>query len=91
MGRRSDFSRQHSELPVFLPAPGAASVNFAAQPINASGVPIAFFQVGYAQNTTGWTHFEKKMTLPPGTHHVALVLLLDGTGTAWLDDVAISH
>ena len=70
---------------------GAAVVNFAAQPINASGMPIAFFQVGYAQNTTGWTRFEKKVTPPADTSHVAIVLLLDGNGTAWLDDVTISQ
>ncbi len=69
---------------------GAAAVNFAVQPVNASWVPIAFFQVGYAQNTTGWTRFEKKVTLPADTHHVAVVLLLDGTGTAWLDDVTLT-
>lgn len=55
---------------------GAASVNFAVQPLNAAWGPIAFFQVGNAQNTTGWTRFEEKVTLPPDTGHVAIGLLL---------------
>ena len=68
---------------------GAASANFAVQPLNGSWTPVAFLQVGYAQNETGWKRFEKQVTLPAGTARVALVLLLDGTGTAWLDDVAL--
>ena|GEM_PF-1681899 len=69
---------------------GTASANFAVQPLNSSWTPVAFLQVGYAQNDTDWTHFEKQVTLPAGTSHAAVVLLLDGVGTAWLDDVTVS-
>ncbi len=68
---------------------GAASVSFAVQPM-AGWTPIAFQQIGYLQGTAGWTRFEKQVTLPKDTARIGLVLLLDGSGTAWLDDVSVS-
>ncbi|BDI27956.1 hypothetical protein CCAX7_000070 [Capsulimonas corticalis] len=68
---------------------GGATVNVAVQPMNAAWTPIAFFQTGYVQGDAGWTYFEKKVTLPKDTARFGLVLLLDGQGTAWLDDVSV--
>ncbi len=46
-----------------------------------------FFQLLYAQDTTGWAHFEKEITLPPWTAWFNVGLLVEGEGRAWLDEV----
>lgn len=39
------------------------------------------------QNDTDWTHFEKEIKLPECTASFNVLLLVEGDGKAWLDDV----
>ncbi|MBC7805569.1 MAG: hypothetical protein H7145_05405 [Akkermansiaceae bacterium] len=70
---------------------GTIKVNFAVQPRKDSWEPIAFEQVGYVQNDSEWQSFTKKVTLPEGSVHAAIILLVEGDGEAWLDDVKIGE
>ncbi|MBC8138575.1 MAG: hypothetical protein H8F28_22065 [Fibrella sp.] len=74
----------------FLKSKGNIKVNFAVQPRKDSWEPIAFEQVGYVQNDSEWQSFQKTITLPEGSVHASVALLVEGEGEAWLDDVRIS-
>ena len=50
-----------------------------------------WFHVMDARETSGWTHFEKQVTLQPGSKYVYLVLVLRGKGKLWIDDVSVSQ
>ncbi|HEV7299183.1 MAG TPA: GDSL-type esterase/lipase family protein [Tepidisphaeraceae bacterium] len=69
---------------------GDVKVNFAIQPMAATGTPIEFVQVKYAQGTNDWAEASKQITLPAKTASFGVVLLAEGTGSAWLDDVSIT-
>ncbi len=74
----------------FVKTAGAAVVNVAVQAYRDNWSPISFQQVQYAQNTSDWTKFSREITLPEGTARFGIVLLLDGDGSAWLDEVGLS-
>jgi hypothetical protein len=46
-----------------------------------------FFQIQFVQNDTDWTHFEKEIKLPDWTAFFNIVLMAEGDGKAWLDDI----
>ena len=72
---------------------GKAKVNFYAQAFDNAYHPVAkdaFQQIGFAQNDLEWTQFKKEITLPEGSAHIGLGLLIEGDGQAWLDDVQFS-
>ncbi len=46
-----------------------------------------FIQVKYAQGETDWIAFAKEITLPPWTASFNIGLLVEGNGSAWLDEV----
>ena len=71
----------------FARSAGKVKVNVAVQPYNAGWTPIAFVQLRYLQDDTGWVRFSKEVVLPDGTARFGLVLLIDGDGRAWLDEV----
>ncbi len=73
----------------WIKSAGEVKAHAAVQPMNVSWTPIGFLQTGYLEGTAGWTHFEKQVTLPNDTARFSLVLLLEGTGSAWLDDVTV--
>lgn len=73
---------------------GKAKVNFYAQAFDNAYHPVAkdaFQQIGFAQNDIEWTQFKKEITLPEGSAHIGLGLLIEGDGQAWLDDVQFSN
>jgi photosystem II stability/assembly factor-like uncharacterized protein len=69
---------------------GRAKINAAVQFYDRSGQPFQFTQLLYAQDTTLWQPFTQTITVPPRAATIAFVLLLEGDGTAWLDDFAIA-
>lgn len=70
---------------------GSVKVNVAVQAYNAGWTPVAFIQCGFVQNEADWTAFSKDVVLPAGTAHIGVVLLVDGNGKAWLDEVGIKQ
>lgn len=73
----------------YLRTTGAAKVNVAVQPINGGWTPIGFLQVAYAQNVTDWTPFQRVIEIPAGAARAHLVILIEGKGTAWIDEISI--
>lgn len=74
----------------YLKTEGQAKVNVALQPYDGAWSPITFLQARFSQNDTEWTPFEKEFTLPQKTARFGIVLLLEGEGKAWLDEVSIA-
>lgn len=46
-----------------------------------------FIQLKFVQGESDWTEFSKEVTLPEWTAFFSVGLLVDGDGSAWLDDV----
>jgi len=46
--------------------------------------------VGQLNQSSDWTHVTQKITIPDGTMASLLGLLIEGNGSAWLDDVVVS-
>jgi hypothetical protein len=74
----------------FVKSQGNLKVNVAVQPSNGSWTPISFIQAKYVQGDQDWTPFSAKITIPDGAEHAGIVLLIEGTGKAWLDDVTVT-
>jgi hypothetical protein len=71
---------------------GNVKVNFYVQSFDGGYKPVAsdsFQQIGYVQNSSDWTQFSKTITLPDGTAHLRVGLLIEGEGQAWLDGVRL--
>jgi len=68
---------------------GNAKVNVAVQSFGSDWQPISFQQAHFAMNENDWTAFTKELTLPDGCERFGVVLLIEGDGQAWLDDVQI--
>jgi len=73
----------------FVRSAGKAKVNVAVQPMTADWKPIAFVQAHYVQNNQDWVPFSREIVLPEGTERFGIVLLIEGDGQAWLDEVKL--
>jgi len=51
---------------------------------------MAFEQIRYAQGTSDWTTASRDITLPDGTARFGIVIVIEGEGQAWLDDVKLT-
>lgn len=67
----------------------AASVMVQAFGSDWSKGPLAFIQLAYRHSNQShdWSAWSKRVTLPAGTAHLQIGLLIEGEGKAWLDDV----
>ena len=74
-----------------LKSVGQINAQVALQPLRENWSPIEFKQLKFIQNNSDWTPFSAKVTLPEGTARAQLVLFIEGTGKAWLDDVKIEE
>jgi lysophospholipase L1-like esterase len=74
----------------WMKSSGEVKVNFMLQPTDATWTPIGFVQIGYAQNESDWRQFTREITIPKDAKRANIGLLIEGTGSAWLDDVKIS-
>lgn len=70
---------------------GEARVNVAVQAFAADWSRTEFLQTAFAQGDTEWTVFRRAVTLPSWTGQFQVLLLVEGRGTAWLDDVVASQ
>ena len=73
----------------FVKSTGNVKVNVAVQPFDGTYHPISFIQSKFVMNDTDWSDFSKTIDLPAGTRHCAFVLLVEGEGKAWVDELQI--
>jgi hypothetical protein len=66
---------------------GKVKVNVAVQSFDAGWTRNSFDQVKYIQDDTDWAAFEKECTLPDWAARFNILLLVEGEGSAWLDEV----
>lgn len=83
-------SGQSFVLSGFAKSKGRVKVNVAIQSFSQKSKPIQFQQVQYLKNTQDWTSFSQEVTLPKDTHRFGIVLLVEGQGQAWLDEVKLT-
>jgi hypothetical protein len=74
----------------YVKTDGVAKVNVAVQAFDHNWRPVAFNQACFVEGEKDWTAFSKDITVPPGARNLAFVLLVDGPGRAWLDDLRIA-
>jgi lysophospholipase L1-like esterase len=80
---------QRLALHAWVRAEGKATAIFAVQSYTADWKGIAFKALGKALPGFDWQEAGGEVTLPPKTARFAVVLLLQGEGKAWLDDVEV--
>lgn len=77
----------------WLKTEGGAKVNVGLMPFgdeNGGGwKSFGFVQVKYQEGEAGWQNFSYPVTLPAGTRRIALMLMVQGDGAAWLDDLTL--
>ena len=83
-------SDQSFTISGFAKSKGAVKVNVAIQSFSKKSRPLQFQQVKYLHNTQDWSSFSQNITLPPKTHQFGIVLLIEGQGAAWLDEVKLT-
>jgi lysophospholipase L1-like esterase len=79
------------DLTGWVKTDGTVSVNVMAQAFGSdfSKGPLGFLQLAYVHGNGphDWSSWTKRVTLPEGTVHVLIGMLIEGEGSAWLDDV----
>ena len=58
--------------------------------LNAAGQPISATATAHRNGTLTWEKAALRARSPAGTAQAAVLLTLDGTGTAWFDDLALT-
>lgn len=76
------------KLSGWVRADGGANAMLALQSFTAEWKPIDLKVLGNAMTGFDWRRVEGEVTLPANAAHAAVVLMINGTGTAWLDDVS---
>jgi hypothetical protein len=66
---------------------GAVKAQVAVQAFAEGYTQNRFIQIQFVQNDTDWTHFDKEVKLPEWTAFFNVLLMVEGDGKAWLDDV----
>jgi lysophospholipase L1-like esterase len=66
---------------------GKVKVNVAIQSFDAKVTRNDFKQLKFVQGDTDWQPFESEVTLPAWAEKFHLVLMTEGEGSAWLDEV----
>jgi lysophospholipase L1-like esterase len=73
----------------FLKSTGDVKANACVMSFKPNHDFVRFDQLKYAQNDSDWAAFDKTITLPEGTAFVQLGVMVEGRGSAWLDDVKV--
>lgn len=71
----------------FVKSAGHPKVNVAVQAFDRKYTHNEFIQLKFVQDDTEWTAFTKQVTLPGWADHFNLLLMVDGPGKGWLDEV----
>lgn len=74
----------------FAKSTGNVKVHVAVQSFSKQLRPLQFQPVKYLFNNQDWISFSQEIALPPKTHRFGIVLLLEGQGEAWLDEVKLT-
>ena len=69
---------------------GRVKVNVAVQSFDEKWTRNQFDQVKFVQNDTDWTSFEKDVVIPDWAARFNILLLVEGNGKAWLDEVHVA-
>jgi lysophospholipase L1-like esterase len=69
---------------------GTIKANVLIQCMDDKWKPTHTEQAKFVQNNTDWTEFSKQVKLPDNFVRFNVVLLIDGDGTAWLDEVKLT-
>ena len=75
----------------FAKSQGRVKVNVAVQSFNSDYSRNQFDQVKYLQGDHDWTEFSKDVEIPDWAARFNLLLLVEGAGQAWLDEVTIQE
>ena len=65
------------------------SATVAVQSFDGAWKQIGWTPLAQVQGAADWQAFSQKVELPKDAAHVQMVLLIDGDGQAWLDDVSL--
>jgi ferric-dicitrate binding protein FerR (iron transport regulator) len=68
---------------------GRAKVNAALQAFDEGWTRNEFVQLLYLQDDADWTAFDRTVALPVWAARFNVQLLVEGDGTAWMDDVTV--
>lgn len=68
---------------------GDAKVSVAIQSFDGTWSRNQFDQVQYLQGTSEWTAFDRQVKVPDWAARFNVLLLVDGAGDAWVDDVRV--
>lgn len=71
----------------FIKAAGSAKALVGVQSYTADWKGVQFTALGNAAPGADWQRFSGKVTLPANTARFGIVLMIDGDGKVWLDDV----
>lgn len=77
------------KLSGYIKTEGDAKAQVVVMPLDEKITMNQWKQIVYCQGTTDWRHFQKDVELPEWTGSFRVMLNLEGTGKAWLDDLAI--
>ncbi|MFM2166164.1 MAG: hypothetical protein RIS79_535, partial [Verrucomicrobiota bacterium] len=69
-------------------ADGGANALLAVQSYSSDWKGLSLNILGNSLTGQDWRQVQGEVTLPPGTAHVGIQLMLNGPGKAWLDDVS---
>ena len=79
----------HAEA--WLMADGGATALFGIQTYDANWKGISFSPLGNALSGFDWQNAKGDVEIPVGAAHLGYVCMIEGSGRAWFDDVAISE
>jgi hypothetical protein len=70
---------------------GDVKVNVAIQSFDEGWSKNHFDQLKYIQGTSSWGYFEKLVEIPGWSARFNVLILVEGNGSAWLDDVKLER
>jgi lysophospholipase L1-like esterase len=73
----------------FMKVAGGAKAQVVVQPIDAKWSKNEWKQIKFLAGDSDWEKFEKEVQLPEWTGRFRVMLHVEGTGKAWLDEVTI--
>jgi beta-glucosidase len=77
------------KLAGFIKTAGGAKAQVVVMPIDAKIIKNQWNQIVYRQGDGDWQHFEKEVSLPDWTGTFRVMLHVEGSGQAWLDDLSV--
>lgn len=73
----------------YVKSQGNVKVNVAVQAFDNNWTKNEFLQIKYLQGTIDWARFDKEITIPEWSARFNVLLLIEGDGRAWLDEIVL--